>query len=143
MKIVVLIVVIVLAVVLFRTLRSSSPSRSAGRPGSSGKRAGPTPAASSAAQGSKYHAVSVKCGAGACEQALALENRRFLSGQMGQLPLEGCTAADCRCKFVHYPDRRDAEGDKRAPTALRSELYAASGKPERRTRAGRRKSDFK
>jgi hypothetical protein len=74
---------------------------------------------------------------------LALGNRRFLVGQLGKLPLAGCSSANCQCKFEHHADRRSAEGDKRAPTALRSELYAASGKPERRKRAGRRKTDFK
>lgn len=93
-------------------------------------------------EGGSFPGVSIKPGPQACEQALALGKKRFLVGQLGQLPLTGCTSSNCTCTFVHHSDRRDSDDDKRAPTALRSELYHASGKPERRKSAGRRKNDL-
>jgi len=141
MKTVILVVVVALAmVVLWRLLSSQRGGRSmapvAQKPALK-KTAGGVP------QGQNpYRAVSVKCGPGACEPALALSKRRFLPGQLGKVPLRDCTSIDCTCKFVHFPDRRDSDGDQRAPTALRSGLYVASGKPERRSRKGRRKDDF-
>lgn len=93
-------------------------------------------------EGGSFQGVSLKHGPQACEQALALGKRRFLTGQLGQLPLTGCKSSDCTCTFVHHSDRRDSGDDKRAPTALRSELYHASGKPERRKSTGRRKKDL-
>ncbi len=143
MKIVVIGVVVAIAMVLFLVLRPSS--KPAARSTAAAKRVRAERAAGNGQPGndSPYRSVSVKCGPGACDEALALGKRRFLPGQLGKLPLAGCTSPNCQCKFEHHPDRRDSEGDKRAPTALRSELYAASGKPERRTRRGRRKGDFK
>lgn len=140
MKILFVLVAVVLAIVVFRHLRSST--KPAGKSSVASKRVKAVRAASTAAESSNtYHAVSVKCGPGACEQALALDKKRFLSAEMARLPLADCTSTDCRCKFVHYPDRRDADSDKRAPTALRSELYTRSGNTERRTPKGRRKTD--
>lgn len=141
MKIVILVLVVLIALVLLRTLLFSqrggskrvAPPRKPGAKGATGGgQQGQNP----------YRAVSVKCGPGACEQALELSKRRFLSGELVNLPLPDCTSTNCSCKFVHYPDRRDSDGDQRAPTALRSELYIASGKSERRNRKGRRKDDF-
>jgi len=134
MKIVLLLIVVVLAVVVFRFLRSSSGS-------SSGASAARRRVGTQKATGTAYHAVSVSCGPNACEQALALVGKRFLSGEISHFPLPDCTSGDCQCKFVHYDDRRGVEGDQRAPTALRSELYSTSGRPERRSGGGRRRKD--
>jgi hypothetical protein len=140
MKILFVLVAVVLAIVVFRNLRSSA--KPAGKSSPARKRVKAARAVSSEADSSStYHAVSVKSGPGACEQALAMDKKRFLPAEVSQLPLADCTSSDCQCKFVHYPDRRDADNDKRAPTALRSELYTRSGKPERRTQSGRRKTD--
>jgi len=137
MKILLLVAAAVLAVVVFRFLRSSS--KPVGKASSTAKR---VKSASGVSAGSNaYHAVSVTCGPGACKQALAMADKRFLPAEMPQFPLADCTSSKCRCKFVHYDDRRDPDSDKRAPTALRSELYTASGRPERRASGGRRKSD--
>jgi hypothetical protein len=137
MKILLILAAVVLAIVLFRFLRSSS--KPAAKASSAPKR---VKSANTGSQGfNAYHAVSIKCGSKACEQALAMDDKRFLPAEMSKLPLPDCTSSNCECKFVHYEDRRDADSDKRAPTALRSELYTTSGRPERRARGGRRKSD--
>ncbi|MCP5131360.1 MAG: hypothetical protein H6985_17485 [Pseudomonadales bacterium] len=150
MEIAVVVVVIVLAIALFFVLRPSP--NPAGLSANAVKRTATGRPAKKGAGGSKvraapalnpYRAVSVKCGPGACEAALALGKRRFLTGELKKLPLAGCTSSNCGCTFEHHPDRRNSHDDQRAPaSALRSELYAASGKPERRVRRGRRKGDF-
>jgi len=143
MKIAVIIVLVLIAGGLFRLLRPA-PKGATRSPGAARKpAAGRESRYPATASDSTHHAVSVKRGRDACEQVLALGDRRFFPAQLGRLPLAGCTSANCQCKFEHHPDRRDSDGDNRAPTALRSELYAASGKPERRTRRGRRKGDLK
>lgn len=144
MNIAFLSVAIVIAIALFYLLRST-PKTATAPVGSPGRVRGAKTAASRkpAAEHRPFRSISIKCGPGACEEALALGQRRFLAGRVGKLPLAGCTSTNCNCKFVHHPDRRDSDGDKRAPTALRSELYTASGNSERRTRSGRRKGDFK
>jgi len=139
MKILLILAAVVLAIVVFRFLRSGS--KPAGKTSSAPKR---VKSAKTVTPGSNaYHAVSVNFGPGACEQVLELGDKRFLPADMPRFPLAGCTSSNCQCKFEHYDDRRDPDSDKRAPTALRSELYTASGRPERRGTGGRRKSDQK
>jgi hypothetical protein len=95
-----------------------------------------------AAMASRYRAVSIDCGPGACEAAKSIGGKRVLVGELGNLPLKECDAAVCECKYVHHDDRRDEHEDKRAISALSTQLYQASGKTERRKRKGRRRSDF-
>jgi hypothetical protein len=64
------------------------------------------PVASVSDTGTKFHAVSIRYGSGACEAARAMEGRRFLSGAAPTLPLPECDAAECRCRFKHHEDRR-------------------------------------
>jgi hypothetical protein len=44
---------------------------------------------------------------------LFLETARFLSGEAPPLPLPGCTAPRCLCRYAHYEDRRAR--DRRVP----------------------------
>ena len=137
MKILLILAAVVLAIVVFRVLRSSSnPTAKAPSAAKRVKSASKAIPSSNA-----YHAVSVTCGPQACEPALALGEKRFLPAEMPRFPLAKCTSSNCQCKFAHYDDRRDPDSDKRAPTALRSELYTTSGRPERRSTGGRRKTD--
>jgi hypothetical protein len=53
-----------------------------------------------------YHAVEVSPALGCCKAAVDLKGRRFLSAEAPKLPLPGCDAASCRCRFVHHNDRR-------------------------------------
>jgi len=55
----------------------------------------------------RWHAVSVKPGAGACNAAISGKNRRWLSREAPLLPLPGCTRPDtCQCTYNHHDDRR-------------------------------------
>ena len=55
-----------------------------------------------------YRGVSIQPDSSiACEAAKALENVRFLTDEAPMLPLSGCcNPAGCRCKYLHYDDRR-------------------------------------
>ncbi len=55
----------------------------------------------------RWHAVSVKPGANACNAAVSGKNRRWLSREAPLLPLPGCTRPDtCQCTYNHHGDRR-------------------------------------
>ena len=63
---------------------------------------------------SAFHAVSIKLGPNACEAAQSMAGKRFLSGAAPRLPLPNCKNLECKCRFVHHKDRREAE-DRRSP----------------------------
>ncbi len=88
-----------------------------------------------------YRSTSIKCGDNPCAEARALEGQRFLLGRAPQLPLAKCDVKACTCKYIHHADRRNDQGDRRQPMALRTNLYGRAGKTERRRgsdQAGRR-----
>ena len=87
-----------------------------------------------------YHAVSLKIDAQhACDAAREMTGRRFLSNAAPRLPLAGCNALECRCRFTHHKDRRTGK-DRRSPFVT-SGYSGTSGsfKTERRERRDRRK----
>ena len=85
----------------------------------------------------RWHAVSVKPGAGACPAASSGKDQRWLSREAPQLPLPGCTRPDtCRCTYQHHEDRR--AGGRRAED---TDAFKRPAHPvvERRRRQDRRK----
>jgi hypothetical protein len=82
-----------------------------------------------------WHAVAV-AGTGGCGLSAQLSGRRFLSADAPLLPLPGCAVRPCRCRYVHYADRR-AE-DRRFPFGVRQGAQVAA-QTERR-RGDRRKA---
>ena len=88
-----------------------------------------------------YHAVSIKIGPNACGAAQAMQGKRFLSGAAPRLPLPECNVLDCKCRFVHYADRRT--GKDRRSSLPRGFGSSGSGKypEERRKRHDRRHDD--
>ena len=87
-----------------------------------------------------YHAVSLRIDAQhACDAAKEMTGRRFLSNAAPRLPLAGCNALECRCRFTHHKDRRTGK-DRRSPFVT-SGYSGTSGsfKKERRERRDRRK----
>lgn len=62
----------------------------------------------------KFHAVSLRFPASACEAAKAFDGRRLLSSAAPRIPLPDCDAPECRCRFVHHKDRRSGD-DRRDP----------------------------
>jgi hypothetical protein len=64
------------------------------------------------------------------------EGKRFLSAAAPMLPLKGCTATKCQCRYVHHSDRRSVR-DRRVNFANPH----AHAMTERRSGAGRRIND--
>jgi hypothetical protein len=91
-----------------------------------------------------YRAVSIISGENPCAAVKAIGRKRFLvnDGDAPQLPLAACDAEKCACKYGHHEDRRDASGDRRTISGLRTQLHVDSGSKERREKRGRRKSDW-
>lgn len=103
---------------------------------------------------SKYHCVSIRYKTDvACELVqkfktqsylsdkppLFLETkRRFLLSEGISLPLHGCTARSCQCRFVHHKDRRGQ--DRRNQRDDLMTPISVSTHQERRTRIDRRRS---
>ena len=72
--------------------------------------AGPKrPITSSSRHSSEFHAVSIKSTSSACEAARSMKDKRILSNEAPRLPLPDCDVAQCKCRFVHYRDRRTGE----------------------------------
>jgi hypothetical protein len=84
-----------------------------------------------------YHCVSVLCDDGACDAARKLGQRRFLANEAPLLPLRPCTADACRCRYAHYPDRRD-DNLRRNPYGARKSVPPASIAFDRRFLSDRR-----
>lgn len=89
---------------------------------------------------SKYHAVSLEFSGNACEAATAMKGKRILSSTAPRIPLPECAAAECKCRFIHHNDRRQAS-DRRSP--YRQSISGDTGeyRKERRHRGDRRNDD--
>ncbi|MEO1247091.1 MAG: hypothetical protein AAFX56_15515 [Pseudomonadota bacterium] len=83
---------------------------------------------------STYHAVSIRYDANACGAAKELEGRRFLSSAAPRVPLVDCDVLECKCRFIHYKDRRTGK-DRRSPFTAGG-ISAASGNYEKERREG-------
>lgn len=56
---------------------------------------------------SRYRGVEVKGqSAECCEASNALAGKRFLNQEAPMLPLNDCTASECRCRYEPFYDRR-------------------------------------
>ena len=89
-----------------------------------------------AAAGRRWHAVSIVVRSTACAAAQVCKGKRFLSAQAPRLPLPGCDAAQCGCKYRHHEDRRD--GPRRELETPAERLRSG---PNRRSSRGRRATD--
>ena len=92
-----------------------------------------------------YRGTSIAFEESACDAVKAIGRKRFLlsDGDTPMLPLSGCDASRCKCKYMHHDDRRDDDHDRRLSAALKTELYEDTGSENRRLKTrGRRKSDL-
>jgi hypothetical protein len=78
----------------------------------------------------RWHAVTIIGPASICGAAQACKGKRFLSPDAPRLPLEGCDAEECNCRYRHFADRR--AGPRRA-----EERGAAPARAPTNRRAGR------
>ena len=85
----------------------------------------------------RWHAVAIIATATSCAAARACKDKRYLSAEAPRLPLAGCDAARCECRYGHFDDRR--RGPRRA-----EEKGSATPKRvavDNRARRGRRTTD--
>lgn len=90
-------------------------------------------------RGTRYASAAIHCDTAACAAARTVAGRRFLLGEAPALPLAGCTAQTCTCRFFTYGDRRSFLGNRRAGFGLRSRLRMPFWRRERRSGQDRRK----
>ncbi|MGH8249906.1 MAG: hypothetical protein ACREVI_04290 [Steroidobacteraceae bacterium] len=83
-----------------------------------------------------YHAVSIEPGAKACREARAIDGRRFLASAAPKIPLEDCSNPACKCRYVHYQDRRSMRDRRVLPHNPHAHKMS-----ERRAGLGRRMTD--
>lgn len=87
-----------------------------------------------------YHSVAISNCNNPCEAVQRLKDNRFLPAEAPVLPLQGCTAQSCQCRYVHYDDRR--EDDRRNPYGRYSSAPPAFIEQDRRNKSGRRNTDL-
>lgn len=85
-----------------------------------------------------YHCVEVRPRGDPCEAAKQLGRTRFLSDEAPRLPLPGCTAQPCSCRYLHHADRR--QEDRRNPYGQAVSEAPAGVGAERRGATDRRKA---
>jgi hypothetical protein len=88
----------------------------------------------------KYPAVTLQMSSRRCAAVEALEGMRILATHAPALPMKNCSrAAECRCRFKKYVDRRDDEEGRRAKFGPELAAWYAGG--QRRKSRGRRTSN--
>jgi hypothetical protein len=90
-----------------------------------------------------YRAVSILSGDCACDAVRELGTERFLTADAPLLPLADCNQSQCACKYRHFKDRRAHLGDRRRSLSVNSGFFAKPGDSDRRSRPGRRASDWR
>lgn len=84
-----------------------------------------------------YHAVGIAHDSRCCREVREYDGVRFLASAAPTLPVRGCSAASCRCRYVHFEDRRGGQ-DRREDVSGPHPYY---GQSNRRLGQGRRASD--
>jgi hypothetical protein len=89
---------------------------------------------------SPFRAVSIEFSGEACAAARELAGKRFLESEAPITPLDGCDLPRCRCRYVHYNDRRGSE-DRRNPLPSGQGSFETGGAVDRRQSSDRRTGD--
>ena len=131
MKLIIGLAALLIAVLIFLKMRSRTPFQV------DEDKADP---AATARLKHDFHAVSIRPGVFACAAARELEGQRFLSGTAPRIPLPGCDASDCTCRFAHHADRRAGE-DRRSLYRSSIGIDIASLGVEKRSDHDRRGDD--
>jgi hypothetical protein len=86
-----------------------------------------------------FHAVEIVVGDDCCEVVRRYTGKRFLSGEAPVIPLQGCNAQECLCRYIHHADRRKRER-RTSDVAITVDEYSG-GERRREKRRGRRATD--
>jgi hypothetical protein len=89
-----------------------------------------------AARSDGFHCVAITFSDDACDAVKNVRSHRFLSHEAPFLPLDRCTVRECRCRYEHFPDRR--EDMRRNPYGSRRSLPPAAISFDRRFVTDRR-----
>jgi len=89
-----------------------------------------------------FHAVSILPEEAGCPAAASIKAQRFLSENAPRLPLADCSAVNCRCKYLHYADRRSGARDRRIGLIAKSDEVEFWSLRSRRVAVGRRQGDL-
>tara|TARA_R110002049_G_scaffold67693_5_gene175756 strand:- start:3912 stop:4355 length:444 start_codon:yes stop_codon:yes gene_type:complete len=91
---------------------------------------------------SPYRAAEIVVAQGACEPVRALAGTRYLLREVPHIPVTDCASRKCTCTYIHHPDRRNMDGDRRAHYDTLTNAYTTTGHSERRGSNGRRADDM-
>lgn len=82
----------------------------------------------------RWHAVTIVPSSAACFVSQACKRNRYLSADAPRLPLSGCDAGHCDCKYRHFTDRRTAarRWEERGAPAAAPVADNRRGLPDRR-----------
>jgi hypothetical protein len=89
-----------------------------------------------------FRSVGIDAAVNCCQQAKNAAGQRYLIKQAPRLPISGCSAGECNCKYIHFADRRGNEYDRRGLGLIKKSMVSAGDDGERRERKGRRKADL-
>jgi len=82
---------------------------------------------------SGWKAISVMPGENCCQWAQLCTGKRFLIPEVPRLPLQGCDAPNCECRYRHFEDRRA-----KPRRSVERGGFSKHVDPERREMANRR-----
>ena len=99
----------------------------------------PAPTPPSKPSASPWRALSIVPAEHSCELARSMTQHRWLYAEAPRLPLPGCDARGCDCRYKHLPDRRTSERRRIDRTGL---PRTHDGAEQRAQRRGRRHTDY-
>jgi len=85
----------------------------------------------------KWHAVAVVPGPKCCQAVQAYAQTRYLCAEAPRLPVAGCDAGTCDCRYRHFDDRRQGPRREEEENGGARKTIGA----ERRAGRGRRATD--
>ena len=94
-------------------------------------------ASDNSAESRDFRAVTVQARSGACKAAIALQDQVFLAREAPSLPLAGCNAGNCGCRYQYLDDRR--QEDRRSLYGLKHGAVIGGTDGNRRDPGDRRK----
>ena len=137
MNILVPIVLVLLVVLFFRVRLSTSDSAKTTR-SKQGRKS--KPSHKKIPDKLPFGAVSIEFSGEACPAVRKLEGQNFLEMEAPITPLSECTCSKCRCRYVHYNDRRSPE-DRRDPLGCGRRPIEAQSSGDLRSKHERRGVD--